>query len=214
MGNYDLYRARLQANGSSEEQATINSTKQFVNDTFSGNPIDIDGVIYDAKISNGELGKDLLFKPNTVINIGSIATIDNQKYLINEFIPNEVYPKAKSLKCNNILQYNNTNIPCVITNELRGFQSFRDERTSGSKSDVGLLLPKDTILVLIPYNIENDKIKYADTFVFNGRTYEVSAYDNIALVDNGYGILQYFMTITTSESTTSGDSTTNQQNWW
>lgn len=219
MSAYDLYRARLGADGGSEIEAEINSTKQFVNSNFKQNPsyqvITVDGVQHEAIVDNGKLPntKQILFKPDTQVFTGQIAIVESNgmtsKYLTSQTIPNEIYPKVLSMKCNNVMNVGGIEVDCVITNELRGQHIFREE-TDG---DVALTVPKDSLIGFLPYNSISNTIKHLDKFVLNGTTWEVGAIDKISLVDGNFGIIQLMLRLTTSESSTSNDGNT-KENWW
>lgn len=195
MSYFETYRSRLLSQGNSSAESVINTTKQVVNNSFdtslSTKTVLIDGVSIVAIVNQGKNSeeKSILFKPDTVIDKGTVVTIDSLNYLVMDFEANEVYPVAKVKLCNStfpiqsdktqvligtddfgdpIYEYQEgttENVPCIV------------ETTVTSDSvDEAINLPEGRINVTIPFKV-NPNIVEGKEFQIYGSTYQITGID-------------------------------------
>lgn len=195
MSYFETYRSRLLSQGNSSAESVINTTKQVVNNSFdtslSTKTVLIDGVSIVAIVNQGKNSeeKSILFKPDTVIDKGTVVTIDSLNYLVMDFEANEVYPVAKVKLCNStfpiqsdktqvligtddfgdpIYEYQEgttENVPCIV------------ETTVTSDSvDEAINLPEGRINVTIPFK-DNPNIAEGKEFLMYGSTYQITGID-------------------------------------
>lgn len=121
MGYYELYKQRLSITGKGKNLvgARMNSTAQFIINSFKDSPqyrkIKVNDITYDAKVVSSkdetEKAKEVFFMPyadfskdelvhNYHCPLGSIIEFDDNKWIVDDFQFNEIFPKAKLLKCN------------------------------------------------------------------------------------------------------------------
>jgi hypothetical protein len=116
----DEYKARLNHFGEDNKSKIINSTKQSVNNIFSNNPsyrqVTINGESVDAIVNKTDKSfiKQILFRPDSIYDEGTLITIDSKQYLVIGFQENEVYPLVEAKLCNNILTVPLPPIPTII----------------------------------------------------------------------------------------------------
>lgn len=194
MSYLDIYKKRLNSEGGSLSDSFKNSTIDLINKTFQDSPtfkvVSIDGITTDCRIindSDNSTNMTLLFRPSTIINRGSYADIDSQKWLIYDFFDKGITPKANLYLCNNIFElegeptktlsgYDSMGRP--IYNEVAGskislYCSVNTEITNMyPQFDEGVNLPDGRLVLFIPYN-SSSKITEGTQFNMYDSTYKI-----------------------------------------
>lgn len=188
MTYFDKYRARLTAEGSSEQEAYIKVSTDVITSSFKNSPhytqVTVDGTTLDAikQLDKDSKVKSLVFLPATTVSIGSTVTIGSETWLIMDFDANPLYPKAKINRCNQSVKWTSggstLEYPCVMTAEI-----LDDDR------DAKMVLPKSEFMIYVGYNGDTVALKENVRLVMGSRAYEVIAYDNITHVINNSGVL-------------------------
>lgn len=202
-----LYQKMIGATNTSVTQAYINDTIAHVNDIFGKSPtfkqIEIDGVQTDCILNHTKKSTvlDLLFRPQSVLNKGMYALIGADTYMITEFIPNEIYPKATLELCNSILKWKDS------LGDIKEFKCIVKSDTYNSESDRQVYISDSELYVMVQYNDDTKKIKPTQRFIFSDRAYEVIQTD---VVTNVYNDVGYIKLGVKSVGITTTDDKTNQ----
>lgn len=183
----DIYKKRLKKANQSDA-LLYNSIKQ-VNNSFDNSPnfynITINGLDYDVHINSlkGEK-KELLLRPDTTLQKGSIADIHGENWIVTEFKPNKIYPKAVIDFCNQSLKWKRDDVtfeyPCFVSKSKN--YRFKETNTYMDMSEAD-------IEVYTQYNSDTDYIHESQRFLFNGKSFEVVGVDNFSQVYKDDGIL-------------------------
>lgn len=174
----------------STPNAYVNDTITHVNGMFNQSPsfkkIKIDGVEKDCILSHTKKANvlDLLFRPKSVLNRGIYVTVDADTYLITEFVPNEIYPKAVVELCNESLKWKDAlgNVlehKCVI--KARTFTEIEERQ---------VMIGQEELIVLVQYNRDTKTIIPTQRFILGDQTYEMLTIDDVTQIYNGVGIMQ------------------------
>ena len=201
MGTYfDRYKLRIAAYGNSIEDAQVKSTIYNITQSFKESPtyksLYINSVATDCRIIDTDKSyeKKLLFMSGVTKNIGDLAVIDNDYWLIVDTQSNEMFSKATIKLCNNTLKFYDVNnvlvsIPCIATNSV---ETLEDAKI--------LFLPKDELKIIVPYTTNSNKITFNSSsndsqmrFVLNGSAWAIQTIDRISKVSGGYGIVEIFL---------------------
>lgn len=206
MSYFETYRSRLLSQGNSSAESVINSTKQVINNSFdsslSARTVLIEGLSITVIVNQGKNSeeKSILFKPDTVINIGTVVIIDSFNYLVMDFEANEVYPVAKLKLCNSTFP-----IQSDKTQVLKGYNEFDEpiyEYTESPPENVPCIveakiisdsveeainLPEGRLNVVIPFR-EHPDIAEGKQFTMYGSSYQIIGIDYTKSV-NKKGIL-------------------------
>ena len=135
--------------------------------------------------------RNVYYKPGTNIYIGDILTFDGGNWLIVDHYYDNFAPRSIVHFCNNKLDLLDDNgdeifYPCVLENKITRYQEIDTYNRY-------IPLPDDVLMCIVSYNSNTSKIKHRDRFVFKDtnpkRTWEVQAYDNIAYVREGHGVV-------------------------
>ena len=198
---HGLYERRMRNSGGSISGSLKNSTKKFVEEKFSTHPsftyVDVEGIRTGVRIVDGNRSsiKKLLFYPETEINIGDLVEINEKIWLITDYLtnePSELFPSAEIKLCNNYLRWTDAdgvshNVPCVIENQVSGYQEVDTTRH-------GVFMPDDTLIITVKYTVATNQIKYFQRFMFdNNRTWRVHIIDNISKMYNNGGLIQFLV---------------------
>jgi len=201
---YNAFRVYSEAQGSTIKQSLINNTAQVYVNSFEDNAgyttIIIDGVNTGVIITNGKdsTHKFILFLPNTTIPIGEIVTIatdttpsTTQYWLVTDFIPSLISPKASIQLCNDTLNWQTStgfkySVPCVATRSLLTKMDIKE-----SSYNVSLL--EGEMNVFVTADIVTETIKADQRFYLGNQIYYVGGIDDISNI----GIIRFSMKTTT-----------------
>lgn len=207
------YKARLMATSISD--AYINDTVSMVNDDFdkttSYRQIEIDGVSDECnvRLTDDSSKLKIWLRPKKSINKGMYVLLDGKMYMVTDFVPNEIYPKAEIELCNNTLRWRDTlndlnEYSCIV----KGESIELNETTYGDRR---LVATSDAELkVLVQYNSDTKKIKVDDRFLFGNNAYNVIGIDNITNVYQEKGFIK--LTVQATGKTATDDTTSGVAN--
>lgn len=207
----DLSRYERLLNARSKGEGMNKSTTDIVNATFESNPA------YEKVVCNNEevdsiykLHKNLshivylTFRPNFQINKGDYVEFKSKHYIVNDFVQNEIYPKAEILFCNNTLRWRDSfgtdfEFPIFITGDTLVLD---DAKYSNNNRFV---LRSDSNLNLkIQYNDITSKITPTQRFIINNKVYDVTTISDIGVYE-GKGFLEITLTSTAKSTTDNVD---------
>ncbi|WJJ55270.1 hypothetical protein QB910_000026 [Dabrowskivirus KKP3916] len=192
MGDFDLYRARMNVDGSDMSSSYLNETSNFLNQTFADSPsftqIQVEGVVTDARIirnPENPHAKRVLFRPNTVVYEGQYVTYNNDTWLIQHFQPHPVFPKGDILQCNESLRWIDAAgvshiVPCVFISLHRMVTVTQDTQMETFKFQMR---------VLVKYTDETQSIQVSQRFILGNQAYIVAGIDSVSEIYDGHGTL-------------------------
>lgn len=199
---FDKFKKRMSTEGSSYGEAFKNSTIHFINDVFEKNPsyktVIVNGInvgVIEIKDRNDSKNKELLFKTGEDFDIGGVVEDEIGKWLIFDFIKDDVMPKAMIKKCNELLRWKFSG---GTLNEQPVFiEPYHTFELSDIEKD---FMDFDTVTgglnIYVQLNSETLKIELSHRFVFGTKVYEVIGIDDVTFADNGIGLLKLKMTLT------------------
>jgi hypothetical protein len=207
--NMDLSKYEKTIGYSSISESHIGSTIQNVNEYINNSPnlatvivqsVEVECVINNSK-KFGE--KNILFRPQTKIDVGDYIGYNEETYLTMNTVPSEIYPKAEVKICNKSLKWNLNSIlveyPCVVSGEV-----YKEDTTT----EDSLVITHDADLVVyVQYNSQTTQIKPKQRFVFNGYAFEVDGIDSVSKVFSEKGLIKLELN---SVSISDSDNTTDE----
>lgn len=195
--NLQAYNRRLGAKTSSKalENQSIKQVKRLFKNSPTYKEIILNNTTVGVRVNLVQKSSErlILFKPDEGTSVGSIAEFDSKKWMVQEFLPSRVYPKAKVQFCNETIKWidelgNTIEHPCVATGSNYSLQ----------EGDKYVIHAEGKLTVLVSHNSDTSKIQESQRFIFGGKSYEVVGIDNVTRVDNGVGILQILVELTSS----------------
>ncbi len=121
--------------------------------------------------------KTLIFESGTLFETGNYVDMDNQKWLITDFI-NDVIPKAHIQLCNNVLKFIDDAGAIV---EYPAFVQNKSLYTTGVDGGRIISIPDSKITVGVAFNEDTSKLARDKRFLF-GRNGKYFAY-KLTLID-------------------------------
>jgi hypothetical protein len=201
MAYLDSWKSKLNKQGGNIANSLKNTAKQSVLASFEDSPayklITINGVSTGVRIEKGKLSNEmtLLFKPGTVVDIGSLCVIDTVNWLVMDSQKDEIYPKAKISLCNETFKWKDQVgtvflYPCVATNLRYITREIDSNRNNISTLEGGLYI----------YSQQNSTtltLKPRQRFIFGSQVYHISGIDDITFTDsNNVGAIQFTLMLT------------------
>lgn len=201
MSYLDFHRKRMKRNSETDymRDSFTNSSKEFINSKFASSPLYkkvlINGEEYEVRMIQDKLQKgstyyeqkELLFRPDVVVNSGSYVDVFNEVtreqevWLLMHYISDVLMPKGIIRYCNKWLDIKDKSYPCVVTTNV----SASSEVIKNNE----LVLPKGHLLIYIQANAQTQKIIENDRFVIDGNAYEVQTMENVTHTRNGIGFI-------------------------
>lgn len=209
----DDYKKRLEANGSTVGESFANYTKDLINKTFADSPfyqvVPINNVNTGVRVLSTKFShvKNLLFKPEVVLNKGSYVGLDGATWLMIDFSNDGIYSKSVVQRCNDVLKWKNSSgtikeYKCVATDSAISNTSFDLE----NQQQVSVTLPIGELNVFVQLNNDTSTITEKQRFIIGNRPYKVVGINNVNDVFNGVGMLKISMKLDTIAT---GDDFTN-----
>lgn len=216
MSYLDRYKNRLARKGDNVGDVYENNTINFIEAKFSDSPtFKVVGVIstqfptikqIDTRVVLVErMGtlREVLFRPNQGLNIGTYLIFDNQTWLIIDQWGDRNSTKYSCLvqKCNRTIKWKDINgaiqeLYCIASQSPLGSKAQQGKfNIEFNKFDVSL--PTGQLFVFSEYNNLTKGIKLNHRFFFGRNVYEVIGIDGISFVDSGFGIMQFTVKLTT-----------------
>lgn len=198
MNYIERYIKRLDDKGNNKTEALFNKTKFIINNKFDTSPsftvvkvndIDTDSIVNNETKYNE---KSIIFRPDTLFDIGSVVEYKNRKYLLMSFIDDEIYPKGEIQLCNSTFPikekdkkifigyddlkrpvyetiYGETvDIPCVV--------SMNEATISIADTNKPINLLNNIVYITIPYT-ESESIGYDKEFEMYSSIYRIIRID-------------------------------------
>jgi len=206
MPNYfDIYKQRVAINGSNEVESRINATKYIVTKEFKKSPfykeVIINNEVIDVRMVDGKnsnvygndyIQKQLLFLPDTKVDIGEAVYIANEVWLIVDFNNYEIFPIASIQLCNETLKWKiNTSIyeyPCIITKSSLMFD-LKNEKYEFN-------LPDGNLYLYVQKNEYTKEIIPLMRFILGSQVYEILGVDDLT----NYNLIKFTINLTTKNS--------------
>jgi hypothetical protein len=213
MSDYLLnYYDRIKANGETIGDAQFNATAQFIESTFPDSPFytiakinneDVGVRIVDLPpITRGNLSlqhtrKIMQFKPSANYDIGTVAVVDGENWLLTDFNGNKLYPQARIDRCNSSITINTPTEQVIgenpythepIIDLVAGtdviYPCVVEQALTNETLGQAINLDRDTVLVTLPYFDFKE-----NNFEVFGEKYAVKSIDKTRSI-NGKGLLK------------------------
>lgn len=187
----DVYKKTLLNRGGSILNADVMHSKNTTNRCFANDyaykkgrlqkpnmeVIDID----TRRVSKDKntYDKDIYFRPDTMVDVGSYLIYDDGIYLVNGFNKDYINPKASATECEQELCFSfiGNPIPCIAQGESYGVKI-----TGGTEFNTQV----DTkVKVTVQNNEETRKIKPDHRFIFNHSEYGVYKIGDVTVYNHG-----------------------------
>lgn len=203
MDIYERYMYRVNSKGSSPTESSLNAGKRDVNYKFASSPSYTLVLVDDNKTeaivtSKSEYNeKEIIFRPDTKLNIGAVVEFRDTNYLLMEFIERDLDPKGLLNLCNNVFIAKGQSIRIVVgTNPFTGQPVY--EYQEGINLSYPCIATKTMINedLNLPINTDRDLIKVTlpyfdfkeDTFEMYEEKYQVKSIDKTKVI-NGVGLM-------------------------
>lgn len=176
MSEFDLYRSRMSAYGSTIKEGRTKAIIAGINSTFEDSPSyheikinDIDRgvqILDENAITKNPNKKRVLCKPDEDINTGDDILWNSQYWLCtNVDSDKEIYAKGIIERCNNTLKWQTSTgeikeYPCIITDKTSVY-------SDGLYTNKFITLGDDQILVTIQNNSDIIQLEVDKRFIFN-----------------------------------------------
>ena len=187
MDNFDFYKNRVLAKGSTRKDIIIHEKKQsFAEYLYSipnryevlVNDIDTTVAIQDASFNHDFDDKYLLCDIDISINIGNYVVWDETNWLIvsKESETIKDHQSVRMKKCNHKLKWidNNNNLiikPSVV--------SAKTLQTTGIKDEKIITIPDGMVGIQLPYDDDSKALTREKSFIFNKAKYDITFYNEI-----------------------------------
>nr|BDD47807.1 hypothetical protein 8 [Bacillaceae bacterium] len=195
MDTFNRYIKRLSDKGTNLNEAKLNTSKRIQNDQFTTSPsyviVKVNGVNTDSIVNEDTKydEKVIFFRPDSLINIGSVVEYKGKNYLLMSFVDNEIYPRGELKLCNSTYTLSGT-----VTKTQTGTNSFGEPIYSYTETAPTLLpciaettihsddtneainLPEGTIQITIQYTTHAD-IDEGKEFTMYGTQYQIIGID-------------------------------------
>jgi hypothetical protein len=159
MAYLDSWKSKLNKQGGNIANSLKSTAKQSVLASFENSPayklITVNGVSTGVRTEKGKLSNEmtLLFKPGTVVNIGSFCVIDTVNWVVMDSQKDEIFPKAKITLCNETLT-----IKTGETETITGYDSMGRPITDTTATYTSFPCVTSTKLFLGSYNDQDRAI--------------------------------------------------------
>ncbi|ALA47843.1 hypothetical protein ABE137_12675 [Brevibacillus laterosporus] len=196
-----LYQKMIGANNTSLSQAYINDTiaheNEFFNDSPSFKTVLVNHTQMDCIVSHTKKSTklELLFRPKSVLGKGMYINYKSDVYLITEFIPNEIYPKATIELCNSVLKWKDE------TGKVKEHRCVVKRDTYNEKEDRQVNTSDSELLAIVQYNDDTKRIKPTQRFMFGSSVYEIIKFDDVSNVYNEDGYIKFGLKFTNMSTT-------------
>ena len=213
MSYLDIYKKRMTKDGTSLLEARTNAGKRQANHSFThahgyhkakvykfygdeGEDIDI---VVNATTSG--LEKNIMFRPDTSIPVGSYISYSEKSYIIREFDTDQITPKALAFLCNRYINFRGCaeSIPCYTNSTTYGSKGILDQNKFyelDSKTKVYIQKNDLTDTLRVGQRIMFDhryvyKITEVDDLVYDGMYIIICQRDEVLPMDDFDNNLAY-----------------------
>ncbi|MGD6876776.1 hypothetical protein [Bacillus infantis] len=161
------------------------------------NGIDTDSIVYtDSQYDE----KTIIFKPDSIVDIGSVVEFNEKQYLLISFFESDLTPKGELKLCNSTLPIQSGKTRVLIGHDRDGRPVYKDmysvdkmepciaeTRIQSSSGNEQLPLPDGHLKITLKYQ-EADNIQPNKQFSMYGNTFKITDVD-LTKVINGKGIM-------------------------
>jgi hypothetical protein len=190
----DLTKYKRRLGATSVSEAFINDTIAIINADFTNAPsyrvIKLNGVDEDCtfNLTKESNKREILLRPRKTIEKGMYVLLDTDIYIVTECVPNEIYPKAEIVLCNNTLRWRDTlNVLKQYSCIIKGDSISINGDVTGDKRLVMDSMAE--LKIVVPYNDETKTIEPTQRFVFDGQAFDVTGIDRITDVYKDKGLI-------------------------
>ena len=213
MNYVDKYIHRLKSKGDDMTTSLVNKSKRSTNDQFHTSPsfyiVKINGIETDSIVNNTKNydEKQIFFRPDVAIDMGSVVEYKDKPYLLMEFIENEVYPTATLKLCNSLFPIESDKTPVLMTDEFGNLVKDKYGRPIPAPSseipvkepcivetkyyfnnrNEQITLPEDRIMITLKYQ-EASNIEMNKEFEMYKSRFRITFIDYSKVV-NGVGVM-------------------------
>ncbi len=227
--NYiDKYKKRLGRQGTDNGQAYASNTIAFINANFHASPtfkkvevassildiIEIDTRIVEVE-RMGNL-RQVLFRPFESLPIGTYIKFDGEVWIVSDLCKSYEYQTTALIqKCNHKIRWSTSenwldSYGNLDTTKIKEFDCIVSQSPLGSKASQGRFeiewnrydvnLAKGQLLIYVEKNEFTSSIGYNNRFIFgDNNVYEVSGIDDVSLIYDNYGIIQFTIKLSTKQ---------------
>lgn len=216
MASYiEKYRKRVNQEGDNLGSSYTSRTHGYINRKFKESPqyrrITVDSAEFpdieemDVHITSIErMGgiKNVIFRPNETLGLGSYLTFDEGIWIIYDLFKNTVATKAIAQECNTFLKWKDTqgilhSYPCYSGASDLGSKAKQSRSEIGwNKYDVRL--PEGQLFCYVELNDDTKMIDIEQRLLFGDRAYKVVGYDATTLTNmEGHGVVYFTLALTT-----------------
>lgn len=219
MNYLDKYIKRLKRAGNNVGEAYNNNTISFIESTFHASPtyrimeIESNNPMYshitqmDGRVVEVErLGtlREIILRPTKNLEVGMYAKIDDEWFLLIDKYGSTAI-KMLAIKINQQLRWYDKDgvlqsFKCVASATDLGSKA-RQSKNDIEWNKYDVRLPVGQLFVSVEKNSITETIGLNHRFIFGRNVYEVVGIDDITTTnDEGYGIIQFTVRITTKSS--------------
>jgi hypothetical protein len=196
MTYFDDYKNRLSLTGQNESDAIKNDSINFINSSFKNSPtyriIKVNGIDVDSRVLTGNDSNiiKILFRPDTLIDIGSNLVIEDKKWLITDVVNKVTHPKAEAQRCNEALKWKDNignifNHPCVVTTSKYTVNALN----AGNRPSIEN--PEGNVYIYVQLNDETKNIKHSQRFILGSQVYEIIGIDDLRMIQDNVGVIEF-----------------------
>lgn len=194
MSDYDLYRNRMTAYGSTIKEGRKSAIINKINSTFVDSPSYFEVLINDNTENIGvhivddsssinttnQNDKIMVMQSGDILSVGDLIKHNNKNWLcVASELFNDIYYKGKITKCNNTLSYYSYEnsilyeIPCIVSSQI----SLTTTLSTDQNKYLEVL--SNEIFVRISDNSNTSSIKVNDKFKLGRYNYEIESLSDI-----------------------------------
>ena len=200
MSDYDLYRTRMSAYGSTIKEGRTNAIVNKIRNTFADSPSYFEVSINNSSTTTGvqivddsssinqtnQNDKIIIMQPGDNLSVGDMIKHNNKNWLcVASELFNDIYYKGKITKCNQILNMHVNSlpyeIPIIIESGVRLFQL-------GTDSNKYLETPSTTVVARLPNTAITRQIIRSEKYQIGIQNYVVNDINDI--IESGLLILK------------------------
>lgn len=213
----DKYRKRMNQEGGSLGSAYTSRTHAYINRKFKENP-----QYRRAKVSSTEFPtineidihitsiermggiKNIIFRPNETLGLGSYLTFDDGIWMIYDLFKNTVATKAIAQECNTFLKWQDEDgllhkVPCYTGASDLGSKA-KQSRSEIAWNKYDVRLPAGQLFCYVELNDATELIDIEQRLLFGDRAYKVVGYDATTLTNmEGFGVIYFTLALTTKQ---------------
>lgn len=209
MGDYDIYKTRVAAGGSTLRERRINSTLDMISSTFADSPSYFDVTINDSEDTVGvhivddanslnafnQHTKFIIMQPDADLQVGNLISWQSKSWLCvacEKF--NDIYFTGKIQECTHVLSVisngQSVSVPACIENSVQLYRMGVDETRL-------VRVPEGVTVLRVQDNATTALIQRGEVFAIGRENYEVI--DTNSVIEPGLLVLKMEFTTRSPE---------------